>query len=86
LTFRTQLFHHWADKEDLQGVATEIVTEEMTDFSLKVHGHKHVFQAASKPERDGWLKAVETAAAEGKAAHEGITGSEGYKSHLASFG
>lgn len=70
----------------MQGVATDIVTEEMTDFSFKVHGHKHVFQAASKPERDGWLKAVEAVAAEAKGAHEGITGSEGYRSQLTSFG
>ena len=78
-------FFDRADKSAFQGIASDVVTEDLTDFSFKVHGHKHTFQAATKAERDAWLKAVETTVTEAKAAHENIVGSEGYKSELAKF-
>lgn len=56
--------------------------EGSNDFSFKVNGHKHVFQAASTAERSSWIAAIEAKAAEGKGLKEGILGSEGYKKHF----
>lgn len=55
------------------------------DFSFKIRGHKHTFQAPTRAERDGWLVAIETRSAAAKEAHEGLVGSEGYKSQLDKF-
>ncbi|KAI9844232.1 MAG: hypothetical protein M1837_005738 [Sclerophora amabilis] len=49
------------------------------EFHFKFHGAKHTFQAASTAERDGWVAAIETRAAEAKQSVETITGSAGYK-------
>ncbi|MCJ1395174.1 hypothetical protein MMC18_008055 [Xylographa bjoerkii] len=62
--------------------ASDFSKEELTDFSFKLHGHKHTFQAGSKAERDSWLSAVEATATEAKTSREGIVESEGYKSHM----
>jgi hypothetical protein len=63
-----------------------VTEEDLTDFSFKIHHSKHTFQTTTKPERDGWLLALKSAIDEAKAAHEGITSSEGYKSQLAKYG
>jgi hypothetical protein len=65
---------------------SDFVKGDFMDFSFKLHGHKHIFQAPSRAERDGWLVAVETRSNEGKEAHEGLVGSEGYKNQLETFG
>ena len=56
------------------------------DFSLKLNGHKHTFQASLGAERDSWLVAVEQAIGEANSTHGGITGSEGYTNQLSKFG
>ena len=60
--------------------------EGLTDFSLKLHGHKNTFQAASAAERDSWIVAVESKAAEAKTNLEEVKNSEGYKKSKESFG
>lgn len=60
--------------------------EELTDFSFKLHGHKHAFQAGSKVERDSWFSAVETTATEAKHSREGVIQSDGYKKHMSRLG
>ncbi|MCJ1439021.1 hypothetical protein MMC27_008411 [Xylographa pallens] len=62
--------------------ASDFSKEEFTDFSFKLHGHKHTFQAGSKAERDSWLSAVETTASEANASRTAMVESEGYKNHM----
>ena len=69
-----------------QGEMTDFVKGTFDEFHFKVHGQKHTFQAPSRAERDAWILAIETKAQEAKAAHEGIVGSEGYKSQHEKFG
>ncbi|PYH84472.1 hypothetical protein BO82DRAFT_381604 [Aspergillus uvarum CBS 121591] len=61
---------------------SDIAKEGASEFHFKVNGHKHTFQAASSAERDGWVLALETKAAEAKAEKETIVASEGYKAEL----
>lgn len=61
---------------------SDITKEGSTEFSFKTHGHKHVFQATSTAERDGWVAALTTKSTEAEAVKETITGSEGYKAEL----
>ncbi|RAO65535.1 uncharacterized protein BHQ10_001547 [Talaromyces amestolkiae] len=61
---------------------SDIAKEGSTEFSFKTHGHKHVFQATSTAERDGWVSALNTKSAEAEADKETVTGSEGYKAEL----
>jgi len=63
-----------------------VTKEGYNDFSFRLHGHKHTFQAATHAERDSWLVAVETKAAEAKTSRDGITGSDGYKHHMENLG
>lgn len=65
---------------------TDLVKEGLDVFTFKINGQKHTLQAPSKTERDDWFTAIETKSEEAKAAHEGLVGSEGYKSHLEKFG
>ncbi len=59
------------------------MTKEGTnDFSFKINGHKHVFQAASTAERSSWIAAIEARATVGRELKESILGSEGYKKHF----
>ena len=59
---------------------------DFNDFSFKLHGHKHTFQAQSRAERDAWIAAIEAKATEAKGAREGIVSSAGYKSSLEKIG
>jgi Pleckstrin homology domain len=59
-----------------------VTKEGSNEFSFRVNGHKHVFQAASAAERSNWILAIETKATEGKGLKEGIVGSESYKKHF----
>lgn len=63
-----------------------MVKGNFNDFGFSLHGNKHQFQAVTKAEKDGWLVAIETKAAEAKSSREGIVGSSGYKSALESYG
>ena len=65
---------------------TDLVKEGLDVFTFKINGHKHTLQAPSKTERDDWFTAIETKSEDAKAAHEGLVGSEGYKSQLEKFG
>ena len=56
------------------------------DFSFKLHGHKHTFQAHNRADRDSWIAAIETQATEAKGSREGVVSSAGYKSSLDKFG
>lgn len=69
-----------------QGEITDLVKEGLDVLTFKIHGHKHALQAPSRAERDGWFAAIEAKSEEAKAAHEGLVGSEGYKSQLEKFG
>ncbi|MCJ1296699.1 hypothetical protein MMC34_008265 [Xylographa carneopallida] len=62
--------------------ASDFSKEELTDFSFKLHGHKHTFQAGSRAERDSWLSAVEITASEAKSSRAAMVESEGYKNHM----
>lgn len=53
---------------------------------MKIHGHKHTFEAQTLTERDGWFVAVEKAIAEAKEAKEGIESSEAYKEEKTKLG
>ncbi|MCJ1287119.1 hypothetical protein MMC26_006467 [Xylographa opegraphella] len=64
------------------GDASDLSKEELTDFSFKLQGHKHTFQAGSKAERDSWFSAVETTAAEAKTSRPAMVESEGYKNQM----
>ena len=69
-----------------QGEMTDFIKGTFDEFSFKIHGQKHTFQAPSRAERDSWIVAIETKSQEAKAAHEGLVGSSGYKSQLEKFG
>lgn len=56
--------------------------EGLFDISIKINGHKHVFQAASTAERSSWIVAIETKTTEAKGLKEGIVSSDSYKKHL----
>ena len=68
-----------------QGEVSDVAKGDFNDFSFKLHGHKHSFQTPTKAERDGWLVAIETKSNEARAAHEGLIGSQGYKSQLEKY-
>lgn len=61
---------------------TDFVKGTFNEFSFKIQDQKHTFQAPSRAEHDAWVVAIETKGQEAKAAHEGIVGSQGYKSQL----
>ncbi|PYH42093.1 uncharacterized protein BP01DRAFT_304088 [Aspergillus saccharolyticus JOP 1030-1] len=61
---------------------SDVAKEGASEFHFKVNGHKHTFQATSSTERDSWVLALETKAAEAKAEKETIVASEGYKAEL----
>ncbi|KAL8771191.1 MAG: hypothetical protein Q9209_003362 [Squamulea sp. 1 TL-2023] len=63
----------------------EVTKTGPTEFTFKYHSHKHAFQAGNATERDGWLVALETRHTEAKTDHDGVVGSEGYKSSLDKF-
>ncbi|KAI9747807.1 MAG: hypothetical protein M1835_001968 [Candelina submexicana] len=65
---------------------SEVTKEGINDFHFKLHGQKHTFQAGSLSERDSWLVAVQTRAAEAKTTIESITGSAGYKENHGRLG
>ena len=56
--------------------------EGFNEFSFRLNGHKHVFQANSTAECSSWTTAIETKAAEAKALKEGLISSDGYKEHV----
>lgn len=59
--------------------------EGSNDFSFRINGHKHVFQAASTAERSAWIVAIETKATEAKTMKESVVGGEGYKKNFERF-
>lgn len=81
-----------ADKKDKPaGVlnladGTDLIKDGTTEFHLKVHGHKHTFQAKTSVERNGWFLAFQNAVEAGKAEKETITESEAYKAELEKLG
>ncbi|KAF2842193.1 hypothetical protein M501DRAFT_396741 [Patellaria atrata CBS 101060] len=82
---------HASSKDTPQGAllladATDVQKEGTTEFSFKIAGHKHSFQAVSSPERNGWLLAVEKVVEEAKTAREEIVNSEGYKATIEKLG
>lgn len=65
---------------------TDVEKGTFNDFSFKLNGKTHQFQAVTKAEKDGWLVAIETKLADAKSSREGIVGSSGYKSALEKYG
>lgn len=64
---------------------SEIKEDGTVDFQFISHGQKHVFQAASLSDRDAWVAALKTKAAEAKESVEAITASEVYKEQHSSL-
>ncbi|KAF3043220.1 hypothetical protein E8E12_009115 [Didymella heteroderae] len=82
---------HADKKENPAGVlnlayATDLVKDGTIAFAVKIHGHKHTFEAQTLTERDGWFVAVEKAIAEAKEAKEDIESSEAYKEEKTKLG
>lgn len=67
-----------ADAEDIKEAGTN-------EFSFKLGGHKHKFDAPNGGERDSWLAAVKKIAEEAKAKKEEILASDSYKATIAKF-
>lgn len=65
---------------------SDVAESSSNDFTLKLNGHKLLFQALTKAERDGWLVALETKMADAKSSRAGVLNSSGYKSALENFG
>jgi hypothetical protein len=47
-----------------QAEISDVTKEGSNDFSFRLNGHKHVFQAASTAEQSSWIVAIETKATE----------------------
>ena len=58
----------------------------MTDFSFKLHGHNHKFEAASEAERDSWVVALQKIVEESKDLKADITGRDSYKKTVEGYG
>jgi hypothetical protein len=69
-----------------QSDVSDVTKGDLNEFTFKLHGHKHAFQASTKAERDGWVVAIESRLADAKASRDGLVGSEGYKNHLKQLG
>lgn len=65
-----------------QSEVTDLTKGDFNDFTFKLHGHKHGFQAPTKVERDGWLVAIDAKSTGAKGSREALVGSEGYKSQI----
>lgn len=61
---------------------SDLAKEGSNEFTFKIHGQKHTFQAGNTGDRDGWFIALEAKAAEATAEKEAITTSEAYKAEL----
>lgn len=70
----------------LKSDVSDVTKGDLNDFTFKLNGHKHGFQAPTKAERDGWLVAIESRLADAKASRDEIVGSEGYKSRIEQLG
>lgn len=70
----------------IQSDVTEITKGEFNDFTFKIHGNKHGFQAPTKAQRDGWLVAIQATSTEAKATRETLIASEGYKAQIEKLG
>ncbi|KAH8727648.1 Pleckstrin homology domain-containing protein [Phaeosphaeriaceae sp. PMI808] len=82
---------HADQKEHPAGVlnlayATDLHKDGPIAFAMKISGSKHVFEAATGAERDGWFVAVEKALTEAKASKEGIESGDDYKEHKEKIG
>jgi Pleckstrin homology domain len=66
----------------LQAEITDVTKEGFNEFSFRLNGHKHVFQATSAAECSSWTATIETKATEAKALKEGLVSSDGYKKHI----
>ena len=55
---------------------------DFNDFSVKLHGKNHTFQALNKNERDGWVVTLTPLMADAKAHREMLLATPGYKSAL----
>ncbi|KAI9804293.1 MAG: hypothetical protein M1833_007100 [Piccolia ochrophora] len=78
---------HASDKASPAGIInlsdiSELTYEGLVEFHFKLHGHKHTFQAATGPERDGWVAALKPRLEQAKTSVNEITGSPGYKEQL----
>ncbi|KAI9850942.1 MAG: hypothetical protein M1824_003010 [Vezdaea acicularis] len=65
---------------------TDLAKNLATEFSFKLNGKKHEFDAKTVAERDSWYAVIETKIAEAKATAEHVTSSEGYKKKLETLG
>jgi len=71
---------------DPQAEASDVTKEGYNEFSFRVHGQRHTFEAPTHAERDSWLVALEKQITEAKASREGIISSNGYKHHMENLG
>lgn len=61
---------------------SDLAEGDFNDFSVKLHGKNHTFQALNKSERDGWIVSLTPLMADSKAHHDTLIATPGYKSAL----
>lgn len=64
---------------------SDIAKGDFNDFSVKLHGKNHTFQALNKNERDAWIVSLEPRIADAKAHRETLMATPGYKSALEKY-
>ena len=64
---------------------SDVAKGDFNDFSVKLHGKNHTFQALNKAERDGWIVAIEPQVSDAKANREKLFATPGYKSALEKY-
>ncbi|KAK4974001.1 hypothetical protein LTR28_010827 [Elasticomyces elasticus] len=88
LLFFTKFAHekdmpaHVFNLSDISGLERE----KKHEFSFKLHGQKHTFQAADDAERDGWYMAMEREHELAKEAREHVLTSPEYKESISNLG
>ncbi|KAK4987134.1 hypothetical protein LTR50_004831 [Elasticomyces elasticus] len=73
---------HAFNLSDISGLERE----KKHEFSFKLHGQKHTFQAADDAERDGWYMAMEREHELAKEAREHVLSSPEYKESVSNLG
>ncbi len=59
---------------------SDLAIGDFNDFSVKLHGKNHTFQALNKSERDGWIVSLRPQMADAKSHREMLMATPGYKS------
>ncbi|KAH0544973.1 hypothetical protein FGG08_000899 [Glutinoglossum americanum] len=65
---------------------SDVLTDGLYEFYIKLNGHKHSFRTNAGPERDAWVTALKTKVDEAKKLAESIVNSDGYKENIEKLG